>query len=699
MRPARHGLTWLLCALMATASTLTGQTGKTRPAARPNVILITVDTLRADHLSAYGAQQVQTPAMDGVAADGILFENAIAQVPLTLASHASILTGTYPFHNGVQDFTGEPLAERFQTVAQAFQRNGYATGAVVSAFVLDRSWGLDRGFGTYYDQFAPASFLQGSLGLVDRRAEASVDQALAWLRGRPAGRPFFLWLHLYDPHSPYDPPEPYRTQYKADPYSGEVAYADAQLGRLFTYLRQRALYDRTAIVLLSDHGESLGEHGEREHGFFVYRSTTHVPLLVKPAGKKAGGRRVRAAVEAVAVAPTLLELAGVKDRIQQQFQTASLLDRVKQEDGESTAYAETYYPFSSFGWSPLRSVQTERYQFIEAPRPELYQLKDDPRQTANVIGTQGGVAAVLKQRLGDLTAAFPPPERDHASSGLSAEAVEKLRSLGYVAYKSPVTPEAIARGLPDPKDRIEEFNAIMEAADAFQAGDQLRGRRLLEGVRAKDPEMYLVPFLLGESALRQKDWHTAAVEFEQCLKLNARFDQALTGVAQAYLQLNRSADARRSLQTALQINPRNFKAWYQLGYVEWRERPADAAEAFREALSIQPGFALAHRDLGLLLFGQREYAQALKPLEQAIALGITDKQILNAAGIAATQSRQYAAAIRHLKAAVAADPAYGEAFLNLGLAYQRAGQSAAARKAYDEACRLEQRLCAMVPGR
>ena len=691
----RHLL--MLAVLALCSAPAAGQSARHASPPRPNVILITVDTLRADHLSVYGATQGQTPAMDGLAGDGILFENAIAQVPLTLASHASILTGTYPFHNGVQDFTGEPLALSFQTVAQAFKRNGYATGAVVSAFVLDRSWGLDRGFDFYYDVFAAESFLQKSIGLVDRRAEQSVDQAISWLGKRSPGKPFFLWLHLYDPHSPYDPPEPFRTQFKTDPYSGEVAYADSQLARLFAHLKMRKLYDRTAVVLLSDHGESLGEHGEREHGFFVYRSTTHVPLLVKPAGKSITGKRVRAAVEAVAVAPTLLELAGLKDPIQKQFQSASLLAQAKEEDPESTAYAETYYPFSSFGWSPLRSLQTERFQYVEAPRSELYNLESDPEQTTNLREQQGAVTSVLKQRLGDLIAKFPPLDRKSSGSGLSPDAIEKLRSLGYVAYKSPVSAEALARGLPDPKDRITEFNAIMEAADAFQAGDSLRGRRLLEEVRKTDPDMYLVPFMLGESALRQRDWNTAAAEFERCLALNPQFDQAMTGVAQAYAQLNRIEDARRTLQDALKINPKNFKAWYQLGYVEWRTKPADAAEAFREAITIQPGFALAHRDLGLLLFQQQEYAVALKSLERAIALGLKDKQVLNAAGIAATQARQYPAAIRYLKAAIEADPNYGEAYLNLGLAYQRIGSAANAKAAYTEACRLDQRLCAMIP--
>src|SRR5919201_4066556 len=199
---------------------------------RPNVVLITVDTLRADRVGAYGSKNIATPGMDALARDGFIFEHAIAQVPLTVPSHDAIMTGTYPFRNGVQDFTSPPLQTQFQTLAQALQRHGYDTGAVVSAFVLDRSWGLARGFNFYYDAFAASTFQQRDIGLVDRRAGESVDKALEWLR-KPHNKPTFLWLHLYDPHSPYDPPEPFRTHYSGRPYDGEVAYADSQLGRLF----------------------------------------------------------------------------------------------------------------------------------------------------------------------------------------------------------------------------------------------------------------------------------------------------------------------------------------------------------------------------------------------------------------------------------------------------------------------------------
>src|SRR5271154_4815383 len=323
-----------------------------------NVILITIDTLRADHVGCYGARMVKTPTLDALAHDGVVFERAISQVPLTWPSHAVILTGTYPFQNGVQDFTGQPLAQQFRSVAQAFQKAGYATGAVISAFVLDRSWGLARGFDFYDDAFSAETFEKKETGLVDRRAGESVAHAISWLKKTPR-RPFFLWLHLYDPHSPYDPPEPYHSEYSTHLYDGEIAYADHELGNLIAWLKLNHLYDSSLIVALSDHGESLGEHGEDEHGFFIYNATVHVPMIVKPpAGSGISAGRRHEPVETIAIAPTLLQLAGVRDSsdpIYAQFQSRALLEKKSgagadtSQPSQDPAYSETFYPFSSFG--------------------------------------------------------------------------------------------------------------------------------------------------------------------------------------------------------------------------------------------------------------------------------------------------------------------------------------------------------------
>ena len=495
MKHILHLLTLLLLTLAAVSlpSRLAAAVPPRRVA--PNVILITIDTVRADHLGCYGATDMKTPTLDALAGDGVVFERAISQVPLTWPSHAAILTGTYPFQNGVQDFTGQPLDPRFRSVAQIFKQQGYATGAVVSAFVLDRSWGLARGFDFYDDAFSAEAFLHKDIGLVDRKAGESVTHAISWLQ-KPARRPFFFWLHLYDPHSPYDPPEPFRTQYRSHPYDGEIAYADHELGRLIAWLKQNRLYDRTAIVVLSDHGESLGEHGEKEHGFFVYNSTIHIPLIVKPpAGSGFRPGRVTAPVETVAVAPTLTRLAGMKDEIQKQFPYPGLLE----DKSEDAAYSETFYAFSSFGWSPLHALQTSRYHYIEAPTRELYDVIADPQEKNNLAPQQTATVAVLDDKLQALLRQNPFKPGEPGTSGLSPDALEKLRALGYVAYRSPVSPEALAAGLPDPKGKFWEFNAILEAADAFRSGDFHSGETLLEKVAREESADVHRPFHAGRS--------------------------------------------------------------------------------------------------------------------------------------------------------------------------------------------------------
>jgi arylsulfatase A-like enzyme/Tfp pilus assembly protein PilF len=661
----------------------------------PNVILITMDTLRADHVGCYGAKQVQTPTLDALAQDGIVFDRAIAQVPLTWPSHAAILTGTYPFQNGVQDFTGHPLDSKFRSIAQAFRQAGYSTGAVVSSFVLDRSWGLSRGFDFYDDAFSANAFQQKDLGLVDRKAGESVTHAMQWLARTPR-RPFFLWLHLYDPHSPYDPPEPYRTRYGDHLYDGEIAYADHELGRLIAWLKRQHVYDNSVIVFVSDHGESLGDHEEREHGFFIYNATTRVPLIVKPPTRSqtAPGHR-RAPVETIAIGPTLTGLASVRDGISKQFQVGSLLDAPA--DADRGAYSETLYPFSSFGWSPLHSLETTRYHYIDAPEPELYDLQADPDEKNNLATQQPATVDVLKAKTKQRLLQNPFATAKTDSSSLSPDAAEKLRALGYVAYKSPVSPEALAAGLPDPKSKLWEFNTILQAQDAFHAGDFSGGGGLLSKVQGQDPKMYLVPFMLGEAALRQQKWPEASEQMKRCLALNPNFDQAMTGLARALISQDKISEAKTWIEEALKQNPQNYRAWYELGVASVRGDGANALTAFEKAVSIQPNFALGLRDLGALQVQQQNYREAAKHLSRAIELGFTEPKNYNFLGISYSHTNRIDAAIENYKLALKADPQMSEAHLNLAYAYQKIGRSTAARAEYEAACKLQESFCQYLP--
>jgi len=690
----------LLCGVFACASA-SPQSPRSQGPAKPNVILITIDTVRADHVGCYGYSKIHTPTLDELAEDGVLFEHAVSQVPLTWPSHTAILTGTYPFQNGVQDFTGQPLDARFRSVAQAFKENGYATGAVVSAFVLDRSWGLARGFDFYDDAFSPEAFQTKEPGLVDRRADASVTRTIGWLKKmRASRRPFFLWLHLYDPHSPYNPPEPYRTEYRDRPYDGEIAYADHELGRLMTWLKSAEQYQRTLIVAAGDHGESLGEHGEQEHGFFLYNSTVRVPLIVKlPLGRGSKIRRVSDPVETIAIAPTLLHIAGIKEKIENQFSAPGLLDR-KSGAERSANYSETFYPFSSFGWSPLHSLQVGHYRYIDAPRPELYDEATDPEEKHDIASQQPATLAVMKEKLNVLLQSkrYAAPASTQASS-LAAGAQEKLRALGYVAYRSPVSAETLSTGLADPKDKVEEFNTILAAQDAFRVGKFPEAEQLLANVQRQEPKMYILPFMAGEAAARRKDWETSAKEFQKCLELNPTFYQAMTGLASALSFTARYEEARHWIKQALTLNPQNYKALYQLGSIEARTDTVAAIADLNRSIAIQDNFAISHRDLGMLYYEQKDYAAAAPHFQKAVELGLKDARILNFLGVCYERTGRHDDAIRTYQRALRIQPGFAEAHLNLGFAYEQVKRKALSAREYKRACELKTAFCELISNR
>lgn len=610
----RHHFSLALAACTFLSGT-TAQAQAPRPANTP-VLLITVDTLRADRLGCYGAKRVLTPAMDSLAADGVRFENALAQVPITLPSHAVILSGTYPMFNSVRDFTSPGVPSNVGLLAEAFARQGYSTAAFVSAFVLDSTWGFGRGFQTYDDHFDPRQFETQNPGNIQRHANQTVDLLLAWLRTNtsgPAAKPSFVWLHLFDPHSDYNPPEPFRTQYAGRLYDGEVAYVDSQLARLFAYMKRSGLYERTLIVLLSDHGESLGEHGEDEHGFFVYNSTLRVPMIFKLPVRSAAPRVVPLPVGTVDVAPTILELAQIRDPLSRQFQGSSLVAMIQGKSAtERPVYSETFYPRDSFGWSPLRSLTARRYHYIEAPRPEIYDTATDAAETHNLIQQQRTVADALRNQLLDFERRYTAKSSPDKGPPLAPETLEKLKSLGYVAYSAPVTPSTAAAGLADPKDRLKVFKSILRATDLAALGRVEASNALLKSLAPEEPELYLIPFMLAENATRERRWPEAEKEFIACLKLNPSFQQAVMGMARTLLAQGKAEQARPWLELAVHENPHNFLAYHGLGLVARAQRQnEDARRHFQKAVEEKPNYAPSQQDLGVVLVELQRYSEAL----------------------------------------------------------------------------------------
>lgn len=664
----------------------------------PNVLLITVDTLRADHLGCYGYRQIKTPNIDALAQEGARFERAYAQVPLTLPSHVAILTGTYPMYNHVRDFTGIGLPSNIGIISEAFQRHGYATAAFVSAYVLDGSWGLRRGFDVYDDRFDPTQYETRNPGNIQRRGDLTVDKFLEWFRHRPAGKPFFVWIHLYDPHSPYDPPEPFHSEYAGHLYDGEIAFDDAQLGRVFSALKQARAYDRTLIALMSDHGESLGEHGEDEHGFFVYTSTLHIPLIIKIPGD---GRQHAKTVEAVAatvdIAPTLVRLAGFSDPLARQFQGRSLASLILANGaGENReAYSETLYPFNSFGWSPLHALINRRYEYIEAPQPELYDLERDPAEKHNLFAKRKAEANALKAQLDGLERRYTARSQGPAGPPLSQETVEKLKSLGYLAYSAPAISAKDMANLPDPKAKVQVYRNTLRATVLAEEGKYGESDRLVRQIAKTEPHLYLMPYMLAENAMHEGRFQEAQEEFLASLKLNPDFLQSLRGLARAYYAEGQDAKAKPLLEVILHKNPHDFLAHYGLGLIASNAKNyAEAIQQYRASLREKPDYTPAYLGLGVALIESRKYAEALPALQRAAGqAGPQEAVRLNYLGIATAHSGDTHRAIELYTQSLAIKPDYSGARLNLAIAYRQMGDMEKARSEFKTLCNSGSSLC------
>jgi len=477
-------------------------------AAPPNIVLITVDTTRADRMGFLGSKRGVTPNLDILARRSVVFTHAYSQAPFTAPSHATILTGTYPQFHQVEDFQ-VPLWKELPYAPAILKAHGYQTAAFVGSIVLDPSQGLAvgfrRGFDTYDAGFHLAHPGEDHYTSTDRRAAVVVEHALAWLNKRPAG-PFFIWVHLYDPHFPYEPPEPFLSRYKSAPYDGEIAYSDSALGKLLTYLRAHGLFENTAIAMMSDHGESMGDHGEEFHGFFLYDATIHVPLLMKLPGDRFAGKRIENHVGLVDVLPTILQAVGIE--VPQEVQGESLLGMMQPKPPAASGdpppasspnplvYSETEYGVRAYGWSAIRSVRTGKYLFVEAPRRELYDMAADPKAEHDLAATSKAVADTLQAQL-DAFRRKTSKNGEAPPSVSDPEAQEKLAALGYTATSTDSAATAAMGGGADPKDKIEIGNMMGEANYLLEVTRLDEAAALLKKVIAKEPNLWIAYAKLG----------------------------------------------------------------------------------------------------------------------------------------------------------------------------------------------------------
>jgi choline-sulfatase len=690
----------------------------------PNVLLVTIDTFRADRVGIGAA-----PAIDRLAASGLRFTSARATVPLTLPSHASIHTGLLPPAHGVRE-NGAPLADAHQTLARMLKAAGYDTAAFVGAFVLDRRFGLAAGFDTYDDQIPRDPNATERLE-AERPASAVVDRAIAWLdrRARPATAagptppappaPFFLWLHLYDPHAPYEPPPEYRARAQT-PYDGEIAYADAQLARLLDALSARGQMDRTLVVVAGDHGEGLGDHGERTHGMLLYDSTLRVPLVVVAPGVAAGTRDD--AVSLTDIAPTILQAAGVA--APEAMKGRDLLSTVRlkpdttyektkadgghvdvrsvrlqadrrsdvgvrsvrlQPDRDPDLYSETEYPRVA-GWSPLQALTDGRWMAIRAGETtELYDLKNDPLQEHDVSRVQAAVAAAMAARAATLHASATTS----AARAIASDAQERLRALGYVAGSTP--PGALS-GARNPAATIAIWNQFEDALSALGAHRPDTVTTLRTLARA-NPDAPVFQTTYARALKEAGQLQAALAVYRQALRRGptdaALFHDFAVAAREAANAARGGAaramreEATRADEAALALEPNSATAHNGLGLLAADEgRPAAAVKAFEQAARIDANNASYWANLGNARRAVGDAAGAEQAYRRALDVDSRAADAANGVGVLLVEANRPAEAAPWFERAIAAAPDLVEARLNLGIAYQQAGQTARAAEAY-----------------
>jgi choline-sulfatase len=668
---------------------------------RLSVLLITIDTLRADHVGAYGYAAAQTPALDRLAARGLRFANATTVAPLTLPAHSSLMTGTFPAFHGVRDNGGFYLGDDQVTLATLLRARGYQTGGFVSAFVLDHRWGIAQGFDRYFDDFDLAKYrVDAGLDAVQRPASEVIARAIEWL-DRDTTRPFLAWVHLYEPHAPYDPPAPVRARFPATmvgAYDGEIATADIQVGRLIDHLAQTDRLDRTVVALLGDHGESLGEHGEEQHGFFVYDADIRIPLILAGAGLPA--RVVSDQVRIVDVMPTILQLLGVE--IPRQVQGRSLVPLVRGETLDLVAASETWYPRHHYGWSELTSIKDSRYHLISAPRRELYDLQSDPTELHDIAAANPARADALERALRTFIAQTATTQPPAAAKPVDPDVEARLRSLGYVGTSiSPRTLDDRVRG--DPKDKIALYNLLKQAGLDSVEGRLDDGIEKVRRALAADPEIVEAYLMLGNMSTKAKRDDDAVAAFQKALAIDPDNQNAAFNLALAYKTAGRVDAAEAGFERVLALNARDAKARYQLAdiwmrrgqlnkaetmlrraiadnveratfetklgecYIELK-RYDDAERALNEALKDKPDEPLAHYDLGLIREARGELTNAAQEYQAEIARNPRTYQAhFNLAKLFSAAGRK-AEAVDQFQRAVDANPSFGSGFLYLAKA-------------------------------
>jgi len=623
---------WLCLVCWCASTAVAGTTA-------PNILLITLDTTRADRMGFLGSKRGLTPNLDELARQAAVFTHAYAQAPLTSPSHATILTGTYPQFHQVYDFP-DVLAEDLPYAPAILRSRGYRTAAFVGSIALDPNGGapgFDRGFDTYDAGFSTAAFdkEEDRYRTVERRGGEVVGHALTWLNSHPQA-PFFMWVHLYDPHEPYDPPEPYKSRYAAEPYDGEIAYMDSAVGKLLRELKTRRFYEGAMIAVMADHGESLGAHGENNHGFFLYDETIRVPLVIKLPQTGAAEKRIENPVELVDVMPTMLQAAGIA--VPAEVQGESLLGLMttttKAEAEQSAAaanswhdrpaYSQADYPHLAFGWSALQSLRTGKYLYVQAPRRELYDQTIDPEAEHNLAATAAAVADTLAgqvQAIREKTTSkrAAPKLSDEKIAALDPAAQAKLASLGYVTSGSHVSKSSEQES--DPKDKVGTIRAIRRVNDLMADEHYSEAIPVLQKLIAENPEMPMPYSKLGDCYLKMHEFEKAEPAFRKAMVLEPKFTGAEMGLAKTFMRLGNFEEATTVLEkvTARIPNQAEAHVLLQIAYARSNRVPETISEC-QKVLKYFPRSYGTHLTLGQFLAKSGDLEGAVPKLQEAAAL-------------------------------------------------------------------------------
>ncbi len=603
-----------------------------------NVLLITIDTLRTDRISAYSGKHLKTPHIDGIASKGVVFTRAFAHNPLTFASHVNILTGATPLYHGISDNAGYKLEDRFLTIVEFLKEKGYSTGAFIGAFPLDSRFGLDQGFDVYDDSYGTRNPL--GFFYVEREAEKVIDPAIEWMKKQPGK--WFCWIHLFDPHQPYLPPAPYDEKFRDDLYSGEVAYVDDQLGRVFSFLKENHVLEKTFIVLTADHGEGLGDHGERTHSYFAYNSTIHIPFILYLPGLS--GKRIGTNVCHIDIFPTICEVLGygIPDHVQGESLIPIINGKKKKH---SSIYFESMSPYLNRGWAPLRGFIKGDLKYIHLPVEEVYDLKKDFHELNNLAGSSD--LKEMKKSLQDLEGNLRSENLIKRRKSIDSESLTKLRALGYISGGSPPKKSQYTEK-DDPKTLLPLQNKMLDGIMLYQVGQTKKAIAVFKQV-ISESKTFVMAYNNLANIYRETGRIEEAIQVLRDGLANNNNNVAIMSKMGIILpEANQSQEAIEILKRCTDIEDFNPEYWNYLGIAYYKTGQLKyALEAYEKAIELDADYALAYNNIGNI------YLAVYMKNQERMA---------------------YDVAVRNFKKAIELDPELASAYNGLGGAYKKAGR-------------------------